>query len=210
MPRPREPVETPGRGVASTAPPPRIDANPFCFTTTAMHTPSQIESARQALRDATFALDAAEAVGEPAVLSQILAHVSQCHRKLGALDEAVWYAKRGLQLARSLSAVDAAVDALCELAELALARADALDAQDESRSAHRLRESARDHGFEAAQLALRSADPQWEITVLLRISDLFDRLGDHDDAIALQCRAVELMTSAFGAPGAATTPIRQC
>ena len=30
--------------------------------------------------------------------------------------------------------------------------------------------------------------------MLLRVSDLFDRLGDHDDAIALQCRAVGLMT----------------
>ena len=161
-----------------------------------MSNTSDLEVARQALRDATFALDAAEAVGEPAVLSQILAHVSACHRRLGALAEAVWYAKRGLQLTRSLSAVDASVDALCELAELAIERADGLDAQDESRGAHRLRDSARDHGFEAAQLALRSADPQWEITVLLRISDLFDRLGDHDDAIVLQCRAVELMTHA--------------
>lgn len=161
-----------------------------------MTNPFDLESARQALRDATFALDAAEVVGEPAVLSQILAHVSQCHRRLGALAEAVWYAKRGLQLAHSLSAVDASVDALCELAELALERADVLEAQNESRGAHRLRDTARDHGFEAAQLALRSADPQWEITVLLRISDLFDSLGDHDDAIALQCRAVELMTHA--------------
>jgi hypothetical protein len=30
--------------------------------------------------------------------------------------------------------------------------------------------------------------------VLLRVSDLFDRLGDHDDAIALQCRAVGLIS----------------
>jgi len=43
-------------------------------------------------------------------------------------------------------------------------------------------------------MALQSADPQWEIAVLLRLSDLFDRLGDHDDAIALQCRAAGLMT----------------
>ncbi|MEO7851811.1 MAG: hypothetical protein ABIR94_06075, partial [Rubrivivax sp.] len=93
-----------------------------------MPTPFDLESDRQALRDATFALDAAEAVGEPAVLSQILAHVSHCHRRLGALAEAVWYAKRGLQLARSLSAVDASVDAMCELAELALERADVLEA----------------------------------------------------------------------------------
>lgn len=168
-----------------------------------MPTSTETEFARQALRDATFALDAAEEVGEPAVLSQILSHVSRCHRNLGALAEAVWYAKRGLQLSRSLSAVDASVDALCELAELAIERADVLEGQDESRGAHRLRDTARDHGFEAAKLALRSADPQWEITVLLRISDLFDRLGDHDDAIALQCRAVELMTSTARVAGAA-------
>ena len=174
-----------------------------------MPTSSEIELARQALRDAAFALDTAEEVGEPAVLSQILAHVSRCHRNLGALAEAVWYAKRGLQLSRSLSAVDASVDALCELAELAFERAAVLDGHDESRGAHRLRDTARDHGFEAAKLALRSADPQWEITVLLRISDLFDRLGDHDDAIALQCRAVELMTRAsrIGADSAAVTPL---
>ena len=140
------------------------------------------------------ALDAAEAGGEPARLSQALAHVSHCLRRVGALADAVWYAKRGLQLARSLSAVDASVDALCELAELAIERSTLLDDQDEPRGAERLRDSARDHGFEAAQLALRSADQQWEITVLLRVSDLFDRLGDHDDAIALQCRAVGLMT----------------
>ena len=152
------------------------------------------ESLRQALRDAAAALDAAEAAGEPAQLSQALAQVSRCHRHLGALAEAVWFAKRGLQLARGLSAVDASVDAICELAELAVLRADLLDDQDESRGAHRLRDSARDHAFEAARLALHSADPQWEITVLLRVSDLFDRLGDHDDAIALQCRAVGLMT----------------
>ena len=38
-----------------------------------------------------------------------------------------------------------------------------------------------------------TADPQWEVTVLLRVADLFDRLGDHEDAIALQCRAMGLM-----------------
>jgi hypothetical protein len=167
-----------------------------------MYANDTAESARQTLRDASAALDEAEAAGEPARLSQVLAHVSRCHRRLGALAEAVWYAKRGLQLARSLSAVDASVDALCELAELSCARATLLDEQDESRGAQRLRDAARDHGFEAARLALRSADPQWEITVLLRVSDLFDCLGDHDDAIALQCRAVELMTgmAAVAAP----------
>lgn len=159
-----------------------------------MNANQQLEMTRQALREATASLDAAEALGEPALLSQALAHVSRCHRRLGALAEAVWFAKRGLQLARGLSAVDASVDALCELADLGIERAELLDDQDETRGAHRLRDAARDHGFEAARLALRSADPQWEITVLLRVSDLFDRLGDHEDAIVMQCRAVSLIT----------------
>jgi hypothetical protein len=145
-------------------------------------------------------LDAAEAAVEPARLSQALAQVSRCHRAVGALAEADWYARRGLSVARGLGAVDASVDALCELAELALMRADRLDTQDEARGAHRLRDAARDHAFEAAQLAQRAADPQWEITLLLRVSDLFDRLGDHEDAITLQCRAVGLMAGTAAAP----------
>jgi hypothetical protein len=168
-----------------------------------MSADAKLESARQSLREAMVALDAAEAAGEPARLSQALAQASRRFRAIGALAEAAWYAKRGLQLARSLSAVDASVDALCELAELAFERSTQLDDVDEPRGAERLRDSARDHGFEAAQLALRSADPQWEITVLLRVSDLFDRLGDHDDAIALQCRAVGLMTRAVAETGSA-------
>jgi hypothetical protein len=151
------------------------------------------EAARLRLREAVSDLDAAEAAGEPARLSQALAQVARCHRAVGALSEADWYARRGLAVARGLGAVDASVDALCELAELSLDRAGRLDTQDEPRGAHRLRDAARDHAFEATELARRATDPQWEITVLLRVSDLFDRLGDHDDAIALQCRAVGLI-----------------
>lgn len=155
------------------------------------------DQARRELRDAVAVLDEAEAGAEPARLSQALSVVARCHRMVGALSEADWYARRGLSIARGLSAVDASVDALCELAELAFERAERLDDQDEPRSAHRLRDTARDHAFEAAKLAQRSADPQWEVTVLLRVSDLFDRLGDHDDAIALQCRAIGLITGAW-------------
>jgi len=155
------------------------------------------EAARRALREAIADLDLAEAAGEPARLSHALAHVARCHRQVGALSEADWYAKRGLQVARGLAAVDASVDALCEMAELSMERAERLQGQEEPRAAHRLREAARDHAFEAANLVQHAADPQWEITVLLRVSDLFDRLGEHDDAIALQCRAVGLMTGAL-------------
>lgn len=139
------------------------------------------------------ALEDAEAAGQPALLSQALARVGRCHREAGALDEADGYARRGLQLARLLGAVDASVDALCEVAELACERGKRLEARDGARAARRLGEAAREHAFEAAMLAQHSADPQWEITVLLRVSDLLDRLGDHEDAIAFQCRAISLM-----------------
>jgi len=163
------------------------------------------DKARRELREAVGVLDEAESSAEPARLSQALSVVARCHRLVGALSEADWYARRGLSIARGLGAVDASVDALCELAELAFERAEHLDEQDESRTAHRLRDTARDHAFEAAKLAQRSADPQWEVTVLLRVSDLFDRLGDHEDAIALQCRAVSLITGAHQyVKGAAT------
>lgn len=152
------------------------------------------DSARDALRAAVRDLDAAEATGDAARLSQALAEVSRCHRNVGALAEADWYAKRGLSVARTIGAVDASVDALCHLAELSLERAERLEDSDEIRGAHRLRDATRDHGYEAAQLAKHTADPQWEITVLLRVADLFDRLGDHDDAIVLQTRAMGLMT----------------
>lgn len=157
--------------------------------------PTTVEDpARRELRAAVAGLDAAEAAAEPARLSQALAQVARCHREVGALAEADWYAKRGLAVARGLGAADASVDALCTLAELALERAERLDRQDEAGGAHRLRDAARDHGFEAARLAQHAADPQWEVTVLLRVSDVFDRLGDHEDAIALQCRALGMIT----------------
>jgi hypothetical protein len=155
-----------------------------------------LESVRQALRQSLGLLDAAEAAGEPVWLSLALLQVSRCQRRLGALADAVWYAKRSLQIARSLPAVVISVDVLCELAELALARAELLDQGEASQGACRLRDSARNDTLDAARLALHAGDPQWELAALLRASDLFDRLGDHDDAIALQCRAVSLMTCA--------------
>ena len=149
---------------------------------------------REALRAAVAVLDEAEAAGEPARLSQALAEVARCHHQAGALAEADWYARRGLAVARGLGAADASVDALCTLAELSLERAQRLDLQDEPRGAPRRRDAARDPAVEATRLAQRAADSQWEAMVLLRVSDLFDCLGDHDDALALQCRALGLIS----------------
>jgi tetratricopeptide (TPR) repeat protein len=152
------------------------------------------ESARQTLRRAEAALDEAEQQGEPALLSQALAWLAQCHRQVGALAEAVWYAKRALAVARGLPAVDGSVDALCALAELSVERAARLNAGDEPRGVHRLHEAARDHAFEASQLAQHCADAEWEVSVLMRASEVLDRLGDHDDAITLQRRMIQLIT----------------
>lgn len=165
--------------------------------------------ARDALRTAVAMLDQAEAAAEPAHLSQALADVSRCHRQVGALAEADWYARRGLSVARGLGATDASVDALCVLAELSLERADRLEGDEGARGARRLRDAARDQAFEATRLAQHAADPQWEVTVLLRVSDLFDRLGDHEDAIALQCRALGLITGSEPVVpvDAGTTPV---
>ena len=68
--------------------------------------------------------------------------------------------------------------------------------QDDSRRSHAALERTRDWAFEATGLAGHVADPQWEIKVLLRISDVLDRCGDHDDAVELQSRAMRLMYGA--------------
>lgn len=153
------------------------------------------DAARDAFREALSALDEAEAQGEPMGLCQALGRVGRCYHDIGAAGPAENYLQQGLRLALSFGAVDASVDLLCELAEVAALAADQLTVQD-ARAAHGARNRARDHAFEAARLAGRSADPQWEVTVLLRISEVLDSLGDRDDAIALQCRALGLMAGA--------------
>ena len=70
------------------------------------------------------------------------------------------------------------VELLCEAAELSLLRGTP--------------ERAREQAEEAARLARRTADPSWELAVLMRASDVLDRLGEHGQAIALNCRALSL------------------
>jgi hypothetical protein len=156
----------------------------------------------EALADALAALDRAEERQRPVDMVQAFALVGRSYRSLGEHAAAEWYLQRGLCWARTLGGVDASVELLCELSDVAAS----LSAQraDEPRRAHASREQARDHGFEAARLARQCADPQWEVTVLLRISDVLDRCGDHDDAIALQFRALQLISG--DAPSATATP----
>jgi tetratricopeptide (TPR) repeat protein len=157
-------------------------------------------TSRKALALALTALDAAEQRGEPARLAQALSNVAHCYRMLGMSAHRRWYLAKALPYANALSAVDTSVDLLCELAESLLdcdeaSQPDGADdaSEEDSRKSYNTRDQARDCLFQAAKLATHSADPQWEVTVLMRASEVLDRMGDHDDAVAIQRRAVMLI-----------------
>lgn len=148
--------------------------------------------ARSALRQSAAALDKAERFKQPLEMSLALAQMARCYRALQAPAPAEWYLERALSWARTLGAVDQSVEILCLLAETSCTLAE-LHARDGTRRSHAALERTRDRAFELSRLAGHVADPQWEIKVLLRISDVLDRCGDHDDAVELQSRAMRLM-----------------
>ena len=147
--------------------------------------------ARTALREAAAALDLAERCAQPREMSLALAQMARCYRGLQAFGPAELYLERALAWARTLGAADQAVEILCLLAETCCVLAE--QQPDGSRHRHASLERTRDWAFQASGLAGHVADPQWEITVLLRVSDVLDRCGDHDDAVQLQSRAMRLM-----------------
>jgi tetratricopeptide (TPR) repeat protein len=148
--------------------------------------------ARSALREAAAALDLAERHHQPLEMCLTLAQMARCYRALHALGPAEWYLDQALAWARTLGAIDQAVEILCLAAETSCALSEAHAGSDVRRS-HAALERTRDRVFEITGLAGHVTDPQWEITVLLRISDVLDRCGDHDDAVQLQSRAMRLM-----------------
>jgi tetratricopeptide (TPR) repeat protein len=162
-------------------------------------------SARDALRRAASALDAAEAAGHPYLMSQALAQVARCYRDVGALAGAETGFELALRWARVAGSADPCTELLCELGETAAALGESLHGDDPA-AARAALERARDHAFEASRLAGRVADPHWEPTVLLRLSDLLHRCGDHDDACLLQTRALRLLGGGER-PGAEPMPL---
>ena len=148
-------------------------------------------AAHDALREAAAALRVAQRHHQPLEMSLALAQLARCYRALQAPEPARLCLERALAWARTLGAADQAVEILCLLAEngCAVIEAQAHDGFDYQPALER----TRDWAFEAERLAVRVADPQWEIKVLLRISDVLDRCGDHDDAVELQSRAMRLM-----------------
>ena len=155
--------------------------------------PQLDETARDAMRIASAALDEAEGRGDPYEMSQALVLVARGFARLQAAASVEAYLERALRWARQLRSIDMTVDLLCELADAAERLAQAQDAERPGQG-HAARERSRDHAFEASLLAGHVADPDWEIRVLLRISDVLDRCGDRDDAVQMQARALRLMS----------------
>jgi hypothetical protein len=155
-------------------------------------------AAREALRRAVACLDEAEARAQPFEMSQALARVAGCYRDLHALASAEAALAAALRWARLSGSMDQVVDLLCELAETSLRRPGATlaDRHAEREAARAARERARDHAFEASRLASSVADPRWEVSVLLRVSEVLEQCGDHDDAALLQTRAWRLLSDA--------------
>lgn len=149
-------------------------------------------TARDALRMACATLDAAEHDGRAIVMSQALAAVGHSYRALRAFRSAESYLVKSVAYARAAQATDLVTDLLCDLCDTVISLADTLHAA----PAHAARERARDHAFEAGALAARVADGDWEVVVLLRVSDSLNRLGDHEDASQLQSRALRLKAGA--------------
>ena len=161
--------------------------------------------ARTALREAAAALDLAERFQQPLEMCLALAQMARCYLGLQALAPAERYLQQALRWARTLGAIDQAVEILCLLAETNCSLAE-LHARDEARRSHAALERTRDCAFEITDLASHVADPEWEIKVLLRISDVLDRCGDHDDAMELQSRAMRLMYGDWIGPDGADVP----
>ncbi|MCC6247640.1 MAG: hypothetical protein IT499_07760 [Rubrivivax sp.] len=181
----------------------------------ALPLPSQ--NVRDRLRRASASLDLAETTGSPFAMSQALAEVARCHREMQAAASAESHFEAAVRWARFTGSNDHVADLLCELADASVRVALARDlaamlarvAEDDEPGARQAgghsggaawgraaRERARDHAFEASQLAGRVSDPACEAHLLLRASAVLERCGDHADAAQMQRRALDLLGGA--------------
>lgn len=151
--------------------------------------------ALETLRQSCDVLQRAERCGRPAVMAQAALGVACTYRHLQALDMAELYLQQALAWARSAQAHDAVVEVLCELCDVGALQAQALEAAEAGRG-RAARARVRDLVFEVAGRAAHVADADWEVKVLLHVSDVLNRLGDHDEASTLQARALRLMSGA--------------
>lgn len=152
--------------------------------------------AREALRAAMRLLSEAE-VSEGSLHAPAMcqAHTETARALAGlhAYSPAESHLAQALGWAHRMGGLDLRADLHCAWAEVATNDADLAEAQDAPERSRAARDRARDHAFESARLAGMVTDPNWEIRVLLRASDVLERCGDHDDAVLLQQRALDLL-----------------
>jgi hypothetical protein len=146
---------------------------------------------RDRLRRALASLALAQACGRTWSLAEAHREAAAAYAAFGAWPSAELMLAQGLRWARLGGGPDVCVDLLCELVECLAGAADEAEREAPGRG-RPLRDRARDHVFEAQQLARHVSDARWEVTVLLRLSDVLDRFGDRDDATQLQVRALQL------------------
>jgi hypothetical protein len=152
--------------------------------------------ARDALRQAMHQLSDAEGVQgrhRAPAMCQALTEAARALAGLHAYGPAESHLAQALRWAVVMGGHDLSADLHCAWAEVATNAADLSEAQGEPARSRAARDRARDHAFEAARLAGQVTDPNWEIRLLLRASDVLDRCGDHDDSVLLQQRALVLM-----------------
>lgn len=142
-------------------------------------------------------LDLARATGQGFRLCEALAALSRIERRAGWLQDAADALDESLRWARVLGGVDNLVDLLCERGELAMDTACDNNTPVAQADADLLLQ-ARACAAEAASLAHQVSCPAWEVKVLLRASDLFNRLGHNGEAVALQARALLRMNASPG------------
>lgn len=150
-------------------------------------------AAREALRTAVERLDQAEREGCPRTLTLAQVRVAGCYRSIGALVAAEQTLRQALRAARRARSAPLLVDVLCELGETACAIAEQPRGGERDAESRAARDRARDEAFEASALVHTSIDADWAAHALLRISDVLNRCGDHEDAAVLQGRAAELI-----------------
>lgn len=166
-----------------------------------MPTPAPIDDPRATLRHALQRLEVALDEAQAWTLADAHREVALAYAAVGAWPSAMAMLEAALRWAHAVGAGDQVVDLQCECIELLASESEALE-RGLHGSGRAAREQARDLVFDAARLAARVADPRWEVSVLLRLSDVLDRFGDRDDATVLQVRALQLTAGATLPPTA--------
>lgn len=164
-------------------------------------TPATSDDLHGTLQSIVTALRHAQASGRAWALCDALTCAGRAYRILDAPKPALAVFDLALRWSYACGSADLRVDVLCELCETHVQAVERLAApaanEAEAAACRASAAQARELAYEAARLAPQVTDACWEVKVLLRLSDLLDRIGDHDEATALQGRA---MMREAGAP----------